>query len=60
MNKKVKTVALTALVGTLFQFGGCLNLNQVLRDAAWYAAFEFVTDNDGVFDLFESGAVAAE
>jgi hypothetical protein len=55
----LKGAALAALAGTVLQFGGCLNLNRILQYGAWYAALEFVTDNDGVFDLFESGTVAA-
>ena len=55
-SKNVKAFAMAALAGTLFQLGGCLNLNQILSWGAWYAAFEFVSDNDTVFDLFEGGA----
>lgn len=55
-SKTVKGIAMAALAGTLLQFGGCLNLGQMIRYGAWYAAFEYVTDQDIVFDLFEGGA----
>jgi len=55
-KKTLKAVTLAAVAGMLFQFGGCLNLNMLLRQGAIYAAMEFVLDNDTVFDLFEGGA----
>lgn len=58
-SKTFKGIALATMVGTLFQLGGCINLNTLLRSAVYYAALEFVTDNDGIFDLFESGNVTA-
>jgi len=62
MRSLKKGAALAALSGSLFGFGGCLDLNwqQLLWDTALYAGQEFVLDNDGVFDLFEDGNVAAE
>ncbi len=51
-KKTMKAVALAAMAGMLFQLGGCLNLNQLLRQAVNYAILEFATDNTGVFDLF--------
>ena len=54
----LKAAALAVVAGTMLQFGGCLNLNQWLRAAAFEVAFEYVLDNDGIFDLFEDGAVA--
>ena len=42
-------------VGTgLLGFGGCLNLDNLLRFGAYYGAAEFLLDNDaGLFDLFQ-------
>ena len=54
----LKAAALAVLAGTMLQFGGCLNVNQWLRAAAIQVAFEYVLDNDAVFDLFEGGTVA--
>lgn len=64
MGKKLmKGGLLAALLGTAFQWGGCLNGNSWWSRAFWtaagYTGLEFVTDNDGVFDLFEGGNVAA-
>jgi len=50
-----KKVALAALVGTLTAFGGCLNWQQLLLNAAQTTVIEFVTDNNNVFDLFPDG-----
>jgi hypothetical protein len=61
MRKMKKGALLAALAGTTL-FGGCLggwNWQRILWDTAIYAGTEFVLDNDGVFDLFESGDVAA-
>ena len=48
-NKTLKGLALATMVGTLFQLGGCINLNTLLRSAVYYAALEVVTDGDGFF-----------
>ncbi len=60
MKKTMKTAALAAVCGTVLG-SGCLGLNwqSILWGSAVYAGLEFVTDNDGVFDLFEAGNVAA-
>ncbi len=61
MLKNAKKLALVGLAsGALFQFG-CLtdSWGSWLRAAAITTVIEFVTDNDGVFDLFEDGNVAA-
>ncbi len=57
---KIKTLAISVLAGGAL-FGGCLglNLNNLLSAAVTSTAIEFVLDNDGVFDLFEGGATAA-
>ncbi len=50
--KKFRYFALGAVV---LQFGGCGvgNLfSNLLADAVSFTALEFLTDNDGIFDLF--------
>ncbi len=42
-------------VSTLLQFGGCLSRavsTDLLIDGVKYVGFEWILDNDGVFDLF--------
>ena len=39
--------------------GGCINFNTLLQATLYGTILEFVTDNDGVFDLFEDGGEAA-
>ncbi len=62
MGNKVKRAALAALVGGTV-FGGCLNMGgwwgRAMLDAAMYTGLEYVTDQDGVFDLFEDGEPTA-
>lgn len=58
-KKSMKIAAMILTAGTLFQFGGCLNLRQFARAAVTNVAVDFLTDNDAVFDLFEGGATAA-
>lgn len=60
-SSKMKKTALVALLGGTILGGGCLGLNwkQLLWTTAVYGVTEFVLDNDGVFDLFEDGNVAA-
>ncbi len=59
MLKNAKKVALVGLAsGAVFQFG-CLNWEAILYQTAVTSAVEFFFDNDGVFDLFEDGNVAA-
>ena len=56
----MKAAALAAAAGCLLQFG-CLNLGswwgKALYDGALHTAWDFVLDNDGVYDLWEDGAV---
>jgi hypothetical protein len=60
MSKKtIKVASIGILAGMMFQFGGCLNVRSILTAVPAYLALEFVSDNDGIFDLFESGNVAA-
>ena len=58
-KKTMKSAALVAIFGMVFQFGGCLG-NQFWRSAllgtVGYSTLELVLDNDNVFDLFEGGA----
>lgn len=57
MSKKTfKGLAVAAVLGVVFQFGGCLGGNwfrQTLWDTVNYVGIEYVLDNDMVFDLFE-------
>lgn len=55
-KKTLKAVTLAAVAGMMFQFGGCLNINDLLRSSLTWATFEFLADNDNIFDLFEGGA----
>ncbi len=62
-KKTLKGAALVTMAGCLLQFGGCLDLDswwgRVLVDGALYTGWEYVLDNDAVFDLWESGDVVA-
>lgn len=58
----IKMTAMAALAGTMFQFGGCgVNgiFKSLLRTAPIYLGLEFLTDNGGVFNLFQDAAPAA-
>jgi len=62
MRKMKKGALLAALSGATLFGGGCLgggNWTQWLWTAALQQGVEFVFDNDGVVDLFEDGATAA-
>ncbi len=50
----MKGIAAAMVLGTVFQFGGCINqaVNALWTGLPVYVLSEFVTDNDGVFDLF--------
>ena len=61
-----KSVVLLMAAGFLFQcgFGGCLNVGgltkfagPLLYDGVLDIAWEYLWDNDGVFDLVEDGTV---
>lgn len=59
---KTKAIALATLAGGTVLGGGCLGglpWQQLLWGAAVQQGFEFVLDNDAVFDLFEDGNVDA-
>ncbi len=61
MRNTKKGALLLALAGTTL-FGGCLggfNLKQIVLPAAVYFGAEFLTDNNGVFDLFDAGSTEA-
>lgn len=62
-KRTMKGAALAALLGVAFQWG-CWGYDTWWGKAIWTAAYdqalEFVFDNDGVVDLFEDGAVAAQ
>jgi hypothetical protein len=53
-KRTLKTIALVALAGTLFQFGGCVGqvLKSFITSLPATLLTEFVTDNNGIFDLF--------
>jgi hypothetical protein len=54
MTKKVlKGAMLAAACGTMMQWFGCLNWNRIIQDGLYYVGYEFVLDNDAVFDLFQ-------
>ena len=60
MGKKMMKLGVLLASGSLvLGFGGCLGgggngiWGWVLQDMAGSAAFEFLTDNDAVFDLFQ-------
>ncbi len=55
MKKSMKkAVVLAAMGGALLQFGGCFGgiFQALLQGAPVYVGLEFLTDNDGIFDLF--------
>jgi len=57
-KRSVKRTAMALLcAGCVFQLGGCFGgiFNAMVRTAIPYVALEFVTDNDGIFDLFADG-----
>jgi len=59
MKKNTKKAMLAAaLMGTVLG-GGCINFNTLLQAALYGTILEWVTDNDGVFDLFEDGGESA-
>lgn len=58
MMKKLKVLCLAMAMGaSTFGFGfGCFDLERMVRQGAWYAAAEFLLDNDTSplgLDLFE-------
>jgi len=55
-KKMLKSGAILAAGGTMLGFGGCLGsgiVGTVVRDGALNLGWEFLTDNDAVFDLFQ-------
>lgn len=65
-KKTLKSAAMVVTTGMLFHSIGCLNwggwtkwAGPILYDGALNVAWEYVLDQDGVFDLFEDGNVAA-
>jgi hypothetical protein len=49
MSRRIKKRFAVLLAGVLCQFGGC---GFILQDLALSAAWEFIWDNDAVFDFF--------
>ncbi len=65
-KKTLKSAAMVVTTGMLFHSMGCLNVSglskfvgPLLYDGAMDIVWEYVWDQDGVFDLFEDGNVAA-
>jgi len=60
-KKTLKGAALAALAGTFLGSGGCLGWDsmwgKVLWDGALDVAWDYVLDNDAVYDLVEDGTV---
>lgn len=59
--RKMKKGALVLMLGGSTLFGGCLGgwWNAALQGIPGTLLTEFLTDNDGFFDLFEDGGTAA-
>ena len=57
VKKLMKSGAILAAGGSMFGFFGCLDLDSLLGKVLFTGAvtqgFEFVLDNDAVFDLFQ-------
>ena len=49
MRDSMRKTLVVLLAGLMFQFGGC---GFAVRDLALSAAWEFIWDNDVVFDFF--------
>ena len=58
-KNKMKVAALMVLCGSVFQFGGCWGgggngwFGRLWTATVAGVASDFLTDNDGVFDLFQ-------
>lgn len=52
MLKSWKKFRYLALGAVALQFGGCGLFDNLLQNAVSFTALEFLTDNDGIFDLF--------
>ncbi|MCP4589563.1 MAG: hypothetical protein GY842_02340 [bacterium] len=56
-KRTLKVALLAAVCGSMLGWGGCLDGDSwwgyVVRDAALSATYEFLWDNDAVFDLFQ-------
>lgn len=60
-KKTLKGAALAALAGMVLGFGGCLSMDsmwgRVVWDGVLDTAWDYVLDNDAVYDLVEDGTV---
>ena len=61
-TRKVKAIALATMAGGTMLGSGCLWGNdtwwgKLIWDGVIYAGYEYVLDNDGVWDLWEDGNV---
>lgn len=52
MLKSWKKFRYLALGAVALQFGGCGLFGNLLQNSVSFTALEFLTDNDGIFDLF--------
>jgi len=53
MGKMTKVLCMIAVGGMAFHLGTCIPWQKVAQDAALNVAWEFLLDNDAVFDLFQ-------
>lgn len=55
IKKNLTKIAVVVCAGTILQFGGCFGglFNRTLQALPAGIIADFVTDNDGVFDLFQ-------
>ncbi len=60
-KKTLKCAALAALAGTVLGFGGCLGgdswWGRIVWDGVLDTAWDYVLDNDAIYDLVEDGTV---
>ena len=52
MLKSWKKFRYLALGAVALQFGGCGLFRNLLENSVSFVALEFLTDNNGIFDLF--------
>lgn len=63
-KRMVRATLFAAMMGTTFQFFGCLSAGDSFWTRAFwtaigYTSLELVTDSDAVLDIFEGGNVGA-
>jgi len=55
---KIRRWMMVIFCGGVCAFGGCLDVDKLIRFGAFYGAAEFLLDNDRVIDVFPDGAGA--